>query len=411
MNFKKIDRRLLTILAIVFVQMVGAGMVFPILPLYAQSEFLLPPQTITLLFTSFFLAQFIAGPYLGRLSDRYGRIPVLIVSQIGTAISFVMIGWAPSAAILFIARVVDGITGGNIIVAQAYATDVTPPEKRTETLGYIFASFGLGFIVGPALGGFLAASFGPRIPFYFAAVVATLTILLTWFTLDESLTPEQQAASRLVTKTGLKPVEIYRNVPLILILIVAFVGQFSLGLVQATFALWGEAVIFVGSDPRTISLGIGFLLALVGLTQFISQTFFLRSLLKRFGEANLILAGNILRVFGTLLFAMGTTVFSAGVGSILFPLGISVMMPPLQSFSTRTVSENIRGGVLGVYQSAISLSTIFATAFGGLLFEISPATPYWVGTILGVITIIPALMVWQQARAGRFAQAAPVAGD
>jgi DHA1 family tetracycline resistance protein-like MFS transporter len=120
------DRRLITILLIVLVQMLGAAMILPILPLFAQREFALSPQVIALLSTSYFAAQFLAGPYLGRLSDKYGRVPILIFSQIGTVISFVMLALAPSAAFLFLARILDGITGGNIIVAQAYITDITP---------------------------------------------------------------------------------------------------------------------------------------------------------------------------------------------------------------------------------------------------------------------------------------------
>ena len=149
MKLGMIDRRLLTILLVVFVQMLGASLIFPVLPLYAQRRFNMSAEMITLLTSAFFAAQFLSGPYVGRLSDHYGRIPVLIVSQIGTVISFVMLAFAPSFAWLFFARILDGITGGNIIVAQAYITDITPREKRTESLGYIFAAFGLGFIFGP----------------------------------------------------------------------------------------------------------------------------------------------------------------------------------------------------------------------------------------------------------------------
>ena len=195
-KLRRIDRRLLTILLIVLVQMLGAAMILPILPLYAQREFNMTPQVITLLVTAFFAAQFIAGPYLGRLSDKYGRVPVLILSQIGTAVSFFMLAAAPSVAWLFLARILDGITGGNIIVAQAYITDITPRKQRTQSLGYVLAVFGIGFIFGPALGGTLAAAFGPRVPYVIAGFAAVAVVLLTWLTLDESLTPEQREANR-----------------------------------------------------------------------------------------------------------------------------------------------------------------------------------------------------------------------
>ncbi|MEM7347715.1 MAG: MFS transporter, partial [Chloroflexota bacterium] len=244
MNLKNVDRRLLTILLIVLVQMIGASMVVPILPLYAKNQFDLSPQMTTILISVFFLGQFFAGPYLGRLSDKYGRLPILILSQIGTVIAFALIGLANSAAMLFFARALDGITGGNIIVAQAYVTDITPKEQRTQSLGYIFAAFGIGFVIGPLVGGSLAALFGPRTPFLLAAVAATVTVLLTWFMLDETVSPEQQQANKEYQGGGLNPGTILSNIPLMIILILSFIAQFSMGLLMSTFALYGEAVLF-----------------------------------------------------------------------------------------------------------------------------------------------------------------------
>lgn len=246
MKLGSIDRRLLTVLLIVFVNMLGASLILPILPLYAQRQYQMTPQTIALLVSSFFAAQFVAGPFLGQLSDRYGRIPVLIISQIGTVLSFVMLAFAPNTAWLFIARILDGITGGNIIVVQAYITDVTPREKRTESLGYIFAVFGLGFMFGPALGGVLASAYGIRVPFLLAAVAAALVVVMTWRLLDETLTPEQRIAARQRRGGSIAPGAVMRNGPLLAILAIAFVGQFSLGMLQSTFALYGEAVLFQG---------------------------------------------------------------------------------------------------------------------------------------------------------------------
>lgn len=246
MKLGSIDRRLLTVLLIVFVNMLGASLILPILPLYVQRQYQMSPQTIALLVSSFFAAQFVAGPFLGQLSDRYGRIPVLIISQIGTVLSFVMLAFAPNTTWLFIARILDGITGGNIIVAQAYITDVTPREKRTESLGYIFAVFGLGFMFGPALGGVLASVYGIRVPFLLATVAAALVVVMTWRLLDETLTPEQRIAARHRRGGSIAPGAVMRNGPLLAILAIAFVGQFSLGMLQSTFALYGEAVLFQG---------------------------------------------------------------------------------------------------------------------------------------------------------------------
>ncbi len=391
MKLGAIDRRLLTVLLIVFVNMLGSSLILPILPLYAQRQFQMSPQTISLLVSSFFAAQFLVGPYLGRLSDRYGRIPVLIVSQIGTVLSFVMIAFAPNVTWLFIARILDGITGGNIIVAQAYITDVTPREKRTESLGYIFAAFGLGFMFGPALGGVLAAAYGIRVPFLLAALAALTVVLMTWRLLDETLTPEQRIAARKRGGGSITPAAILRNSPLLAVLGIAFVGQFSLGMLQSTFALYGEAVLFQNSSEDATNIGVGLLLAAVGASQFFTQAWLLRRLLRRYPETWLVVAGTILRAVGSFIFAVITTPWLGPFGSIFFATGIGIMMPPLQSLATTTVDDQERGGVLGLYQSAINLSTIFSTAIGGFVFGISPRMPYWLGGIVSLLVVIPAL--------------------
>ncbi|MFN2182133.1 MAG: MFS transporter [Candidatus Promineifilaceae bacterium] len=395
-KIRQIDRRLLTILLIVFVQMLGAAMILPILPLYAKDEFKMSPQVITLLNTAFFAAQFIAGPYLGRLSDKYGRVPVLIISQVGTAVSFFMLASASSVAMLFLARILDGITGGNIIVAQAYITDVTPRERRTEALGYTFALFGLGFIFGPIIGGALAAAFGPRVPYYFAAFAAVAVVLLTYFTLDETLTEEQRTANRKFNRGGIGPVEITRNGPLMLILIVAFIGQFALGLLQATFSLYGDAVLFAGQSTQQITLGVSILLAIVGFGQFLTQAFLLRPALRRFDESQLVIIGLTLRTIALFIFAALTTVLFGAIGSLLFAVGMGLMMPPLQSLSTRTVADELRGGVLGVYQSTISLSIIISTAVSGTIFALNPTAPFWLGGALSVLVYFPAILLMRQ---------------
>ena len=395
-RIRQIDKRLLTILLIVFVQMLGAAMILPILPLYAKSEFNMTPQIITLLNTAFFGAQFLAGPYLGRLSDKHGRVPVLIISQIGTAVSFFMLAFAPNVAVLFLARILDGITGGNIIVAQAYITDITPREKRTVALGYTFAIFGLGFIFGPILGGALAAAFGPRVPYIIAALAAVAVVLLTYFTLDETLTAEQRTANRNYNRGGIGLAEILRNAPLTLILIVAFVGQFAMGLLQATFSLYGDAVLFAGQSPQRVMLGVSILLAIVGLGQFLTQSVLLRPALRRFDEARLVVIGLALRTTALFILAALTTVLFGAIASLLFAVGMGLMMPPLQSLSTRTVADELRGGVLGVYQSTISLSIIFSTAISGVIFAMYPTAPFWLGAGLSVLVFFPAILLVRQ---------------
>lgn len=387
------NRRLWTILIIVFFQMLSGSLILPILPLYAEERFTLPPQVVTLLISSFFMAQFIAGPYLGRLSDKYGRVPILILSQIGTAISFILIAQAQTVSMLFLARILDGITGGNIIVAQAYITDITPRADRTRALGLIFAAFGLGFIFGPTAGGGLSAAFGPQVPFWVAAAGALGVVILTWWALDETLSPEQRIRNRGAQVGRLSPGFIAGNLPLVLVLVIAFVGQFGLGMLQATFALYGKAILFADVSPRLTNLGVGLLLTMVGIGQFTTQTVLLPRAVRRYGEADLALLGISLRTVGLLIFALATSPWVAAFGSLFFASGMGFLMPPVQALSTRLAPDELRGSVLGVFQAVVSLATIFSTAIAGLIFAAGPRLPYWVGAGLTLLLLLPGLIL------------------
>ncbi len=398
LKFAIIDRRLLTILLIVFVQMVGTSMVHPILPLYAQSVFALDAQIITLLITAFFAAQFLAGPFIGRLSDQRGRLPILLISQIGTVIAFLMIGFAQSAAVLFLARVLDGVTGGNIVVAQAYVTDIIPEKRRTEALGYTMAAFGLGFIVGPAAGGILASRYGPQVPFLFAAAAALITVVLTWFTLEESLSNEDKARNRDSENSRLRLAELIRNVPLVAVLIVSFMSRFGMGLLIGTFALFAEAVLFRSHDFATVSLGVGLMLMVVGIGQFLTQIFLLPAALKRYSEPLIVLIGAVARAASMFLLAIALEPLIGTLSLAIFALGSGLLYPPLQSLLTKTVARELRGAVLGLNQSAMNLGVILSTAIAGTLFTLNPALPNWLGGILYCLVLVPGAFLWAWAR-------------
>lgn len=392
------DRRLLTILMIVFVQMIGTSMVNPILPLYAQSEFDLTPEVITLLLTAFFAAQFIAGPFIGRLSDRRGRLPVLILSQIGTVIAFLMIGLAQSAALLFVARVLDGVTGGNIIVAQAYVTDIMPENRRTQALGYVMAAFGVGFIVGPALGGLLASHMGPSMPFMFAALAALITVVLTWFTLEETLSDDDQKRNRRSKAASMNPRKLLRNVPLVAVLTVSFMGRFAFGLLIATFALFAEKVVFAGADFAAVSLGVGLMLMFVGLGQLFTQIVILPAALKRYSDPLIVIYGAGGRALGMFLFALATEPMIGSLSMVFIAVGSGLLLPALQSLVTKTVPPEQRGAILGVYHSVMSLGVIISTAISGTLFTFHPAAPNWIGGLLYLVSFVPAIALWKWAR-------------
>lgn len=403
MNLKDLDKRLITILLIVFVQMVGASLILPIVPLFAKNEFGMSPMLITLLVASFYAAQFVGGPILGRWSDKVGRVPILIISQIGTVISFVMFGMAGAVWVLFAARLFDGITGGNIVVAQAYVTDITPKEKRAQALGLVFAAFGVAFFIGPVIGGLLVG-IGPRVPYFAAAVAAAIVVLMTIFTLDESMTTREREEHQAVAER-LSFSEALRVKPLMLALLIVFIAQLALGVVMATFALFGEAVLFT-SNPE---LGVGILLAIVGFAQIVTQTALLGRAIDRFGETRVMSIAIVVRTTSLGLFAVATVVWVAGIGSALFAVGSGLLLPTLQALATRSVGDSMRGGVLGVFQSTTSLAIIVSTAASGLLFAVSPHMPYIAAFVLSGLSLIPALMLVRYY--GRDPQAATVSEE
>src|ERR1044071_9901638 len=184
---------LVVIFTTVFIDLVGFGIVIPVLPYYAEgTAFNATPRTVGLLFASYSIMQLIFSPVLGGLSDKRGRRPVLLLSIIGTGIGFLVLGFATSIFMLFVGRILDGITGGNISTAQAYIADITTKENRAKGMGLIGAAFGLGFIFGPAIGGILS-QWGVAVPFFFAAGLCFANATLLYFTLPETITRDHPA--------------------------------------------------------------------------------------------------------------------------------------------------------------------------------------------------------------------------
>ncbi len=386
-------RRSIILFLIVFSNFLGATVVLPTLPLYSQRHFAMSPEAIATLLDSYFIAQFVASPWIGKLSDRFGRVPVLIVSQIGTVLSFIMLGFAANVPVLFAARILDGITGGNVIVAQAYIADVSPREQRTQALSIVWMAFGLGYILGPAIGGIVAAVFNDQATFLLGAGISLICVILTGLMLDESLTPEVRAARRLVSRASLKLQDIFVNRPLVLILIIGFGAQLALSLLTSTLALFGEEVIFSGQTMDAVNLGVGLLLTCIGVGQFLTQLLLIKPLVKRFGERRLVVTGTLLRGSAMLAMAVFTRPYSEAASLILFAAASGIMMPSLQALATTAVSAEFNGVVLGYYQAAISVGIIAGTWLGGQFFGITPTLPYLLGGVMLLITVLPGVVL------------------
>lgn len=407
-------RRLWPILLIIFTNILGAGVIIPILPLYAEGEFAGTVFQITLLSASFFGAQFLAAPILGRLSDRHGRRPLLMISQMGTVLAFMLfILAAPlgraidglalglpltgGMTMLFIARILDGITGGNITIAQAYVTDVTSDEDRAQGLGYLQGAFGMGFIFGPAFGGILRG-YGTVMPFIGAALITTGTLLLTTFLLKESLSPEDRSAGTTRRPVVPSPTVLVEQPLLTLILGLGFTASLAFSSLPATFALFADRVLFGNSlAADQVQLMIGFMLTFMGLVMVLTQVLLLRPLVTRLGERRLLILGelSLMAAFYGLGFSSGPVVATALLAPFAFGQGITE--PNLQSLISRLGEKRERGQLLGFYQASRSLALIAGPILAGLIFEsISARSVYWVGGGLMTLALILALILLRQ---------------
>jgi MFS transporter, DHA1 family, tetracycline resistance protein len=280
------SRPLLVIFLTIFVNLVGFGIIIPLLPFYAET-FGASPVVIGLLFASFSLSQLLASPVLGDLSDRWGRRPVLILSLLGTVISFVMLAVAQSLAMLFAARIVDGLSGGNITTARAYIADITTHEDRAKAFGLLGAAFGLGFIVGPALGAAFA-HISYTAPIWAAAVITVVATILAWMWLPETVhrahaggTGAWSALRQLSHRPGLR-----------LLLGIDFIYWMAFAVYQTTFALFGARRF--GFDATHT----GYLLSAFGVLGVIVQGGLVGPIVKAFGARYTLVAGLMCAAIG-----------------------------------------------------------------------------------------------------------------
>ncbi len=382
---------------IVFVDVLGLGITIPVLPLFAQNVFSATPLQVTLLQSAYFLAQFIASPQLGRMSDKYGRRPVLLVSQIGTFAAFLISGSAIGLPLLYLARTVDGLTGGNISVAQAYLSDITDEKNRAQGIGIANAAFGSGFLFGPAFGAFMASQFGPRVPYFVAACISLVTISLTFFKLPESLTAERRA--KMKPREGAKkksPIEMFRLPGVALLMVIAFAGQLAFFAFQSIWVLWAEKVLFAGFDPRVGQQGIGAILSLVGFVGVLTQVFMVRPIVRRFGERAMVAGGLFVRSIPWLLMIFLPYVALIGLAAPLISFGNGLVVPGLMAMLTYLVPPDERGYAIGLSESVQGLGRITAPLIAGVLFQsVSPGAPLGFAALVGFLSAGIALALWR----------------
>ena len=363
---------LVVIFTTVFIDLVGFGIVIPVLPYYAEgTAFNATPRTVGFLFASYSIMQLIFSPVLGGLSDKHGRRPVLLLSIIGTGIGFLILGFAKTIVMLFVGRILDGITGGNISTAQAYIADVTTEENRAKGMGLIGAAFGLGFIFGPAIGGILSG-WGIHVPFIFAAVLCFANAVLLYFTLPETVTPDHPAKISAARGRGLRHVMLSLKEPrLAFVLVIYFLFIVAFSIMTTAFSLY--TMFRFGYDAQHT----GYLFAYVGLIAVIIQGGLIGRLVKRFGELPLVIVGAL--CFAISLFAVPFVGPAAGglaallVGGGVFSMGNSLATPALTSLASKSAGPAQQGIVLGVTQSTASLARAVGPSLAAILISSSIA--------------------------------------
>lgn len=405
-------RRLLTIFVVVFVDLLGFGLILPLLPFYADN-YGASPAVVGLLAASYAAAQLVGAPVLGRLSDRHGRRPVLLISILGTLVGFLLLGlaeplgrWISSLVgagspasvnvailtILFLSRILDGLTGGNISVAQAYITDVTDESNRARGLGLIGAAFGLGFIIGPAAGGMLSAGGRYAVPAFSAAGLAFLNWIAVLLWLPESLTDEAkehlttQPDRSILSFSGLwKALKRPRFGPLLQV-------RFFYGLAFATFT--GVFALYAQYRLDLDSSETGYILAYVGLLSVLVQGLAISRLTKRYNENRLVLGAVALLSVSLLAWALAPNVVALLI--VLAPLSLSsgVLNTVLNSAITKSVYPEEVGGALGVAASVESLTRVIGPSLGG--FALGLLGTWSPGAIGAVILALLAAYVWRR---------------
>jgi DHA1 family tetracycline resistance protein-like MFS transporter len=376
-------RAALTILFLtVFIDLLGFGIVIPFLPLYA-ARMHVGPFGIGLVLSVYSLAQLFCAPVLGRVSDHFGRRPVIMLGLLGSSIGYVIYGFAGTFFWLLVARAVHGACAATVSTAQAYVADVTDEEGRAHGMGLIGAAFGLGFVLGPAIGGLLGHA-SLRTPVFCAAALTFANLIFAALRLPESHVPDPAARfelSRIAAPIVNLPRQLLAH-HLTRLFAIAFLATSAMAALEATFALMAAAV--YGYGPA----GVGGLLAYAGLMQALVQGYLLGKIARRTGEVPLIRGGMIALAIGLAPLASFSSHAILFVMLGLVAIGYGFASPSIASLISKRTERHLQGEVLGVNQSALSLARIAGPIAGGAAYAMmGPAAAYIMAALIAVAAL------------------------
>jgi DHA1 family tetracycline resistance protein-like MFS transporter len=372
-----VKRPIVIIWLTIFVNLVGFGIIIPLLPFYAE-RFQASPLVVGLLFAIFSLCQLVASPILGDWSDRYGRRPILVLSLAGTVVSFVMLALAGNITMLFLARIVDGLSGGNISTARAYVADITEPKDRAHAYGLIGMAFGLGFIIGPALSGVLAG-YSITAPIWAAAAITLVAALMAWFWLPETVHRAQAGTGMPFRNLA----EMMQRVGLRRVLVIDFIYWFAFSIFQTTFALFAAARFgFDAAETGYVFAGFGVLGAVI-------QGGFIRPLARRMGDKPLFMAGLVCGGAGLVASAFSFSVPIFLLSLVPLAFGIGFGHPTISALVSRAAHGEEQGRVQGAASAMESLGRTVGPVWGNAsLQRYGEAMPYLSAAAFLVLTLV-----------------------
>lgn len=387
-----------TVFLVVVIDLMGFGLVLPLLSFYAR-EFQASAMTVGLLYSVYSLMQLVFSPIWGSLSDRVGRRPIMLLSTFGAVLAYLLFGFAESLGLLFFSRIVAGVMGGNISTAQAYIADVTSPEERARGMGLIGAAFGIGFVVGPVTAtllisdsfhaavesaGLAAAAEWMRahryaLPGFFAAFLSFCSFLMVWFRLEESvdLSREHPATGRrasVFSPDFWKQMSLQKEgrkggffIPLVIGFFLLTFGESSL---YSSFPLFAEGELSLSAGD------VGLQFFYIGIIAVVVQGFLIRPLTRIFREEHIFLAGNVLMMAGLGLIPLASSMGQLGFFFSLMALGKSLNTPTITSLISQQADTEQTGAVMGTAQGLSGLGRMIGPAWGGVLFSFHAALPF-----------------------------------